>query len=601
MNRRPHWSLVVFTLLAFVLLMPGRAFAGPPPIDPKNMSGQFRPDASVPIGSLTVRVLGVGGFEEPKVGQAVNLEVVDMRGVVETRTAVTDESGRATFAELESFIGGEAIASVDFDSGRIRSVSMPLSSDAGLRVMLVEGASREGSQVNVAFSRDDVPVGQVMVGIFNLARETGMPGEKVRLTVTPPEGDPVIRTAVTDNQGRVIFGDLEAFPAESRFVAAALINDVIRQQSEPFSLSSENGMALALAIAPEQIRELQIDGSLKPGQVVVRVLDPSDQPVTGQTVQVMQITAAQIETPFEGTTDEKGVATVDVPVRADALYSVVVPYEEAPFRSSRFFADRRGGIRVTLRVYPVSNDYSLVRSGMYVDMEAEENDSAQVRQRLELVVGDREHAVAFWDPNFRLQAPEGARGMGVFDESETWLEHSEMAPYATLARPIPPDTVVHFDFGYFLDHDGTIDFDWQPPFEALDVRVVVREGLVFDGDGKVVSDKNAENMTIYSIGGVKPNEHVSFTMSGLPVGVRIFRQLGFGFGILFGVVLIIGLAVRPATNTRVRLEQRKQELITVLEGNPSERVRERALTALDRVYRQLRALDSVEEATHKPS
>ncbi len=97
--------------------------------DPKQMSGMPLAVPDVPIGTVTARVIR-GALTNPLPGQTVELT-----GPGVTKSAKTDEAGRATFNGLAP--GTRVKASVVVDGERVESQEFDLPSAGGIRVMLV--------------------------------------------------------------------------------------------------------------------------------------------------------------------------------------------------------------------------------------------------------------------------------------------------------------------------------------------------------------------------------------------------------------------------------------------------------------------------------
>jgi hypothetical protein len=97
--------------------------------DPKAMSGIALPVPDVPVGTVTARVIR-GALTNPVVGQDVE---VTGQGV--SRTAKTDEAGRATFSGLTPGLRLKAIVVVNGE--RVESREFEVPSRGGIRTMLV--------------------------------------------------------------------------------------------------------------------------------------------------------------------------------------------------------------------------------------------------------------------------------------------------------------------------------------------------------------------------------------------------------------------------------------------------------------------------------
>lgn len=610
------------------------AIAAPtPPIDPKMMSGIPRPDPQVPPGQVTVRVLGEGGFAEPLVGVEVTLEITPASGgAPQTRVATTIAEGRATFEDLASFVGGQAVARVAFAEAVVASQPIALLAETGSRVMLVRGAMPRGEAAAAGsqgptgapghgtssaanplpgdmFPLSSSPPGVLTVGVFDLGARRGLPG--IEVTLATETGSVPERKATTDVLGKVVFDDLlaEDIPAETVWtVSAVVVPGAEPQQSRSFTMPKDTGAALVLAhgeVPREEVRSEtprralpgpRVLPSLTPGVVQVRVVGAKDEPIPAQTVIVTKQSAAGTDERYEATTNDQGLAVFSsVPMQGDAVYSVTVPYDGAPYRSPLFLLEERGGVAVDLRVFPVTRDRTVLRSAVQFDLEERENDLVQVVQVYEAVVsGDR----AFWDPEFELSGVKGAKGLIVLRPAEPWLKHEEKAPSAHLAVPLPPEERVNLSIGYLLEHDGEVDVSWTPPFATVESSMVVPDTLSVEGPGATRSDLKApvDAKAVYVLGGTSLGGTAQFHVEGLRVSNPVYRILA---AILGGIMLIaaaLGAFLRPRGGAKVKLERRKEELITRLEqraGTMTADERERVLSALDRVHRQLRALDAL--------
>jgi len=116
----------VRTLLLAVLLSQA-PFAGGQMPDPKQMSGMPLPVPDVTVGTVTVRVIR-GSLANPLKGQTVELSGA-------SKTATTDEAGRATFTGLTP--GTRVKASVVVDGERVESQDFDVPNAGGIRLMLV--------------------------------------------------------------------------------------------------------------------------------------------------------------------------------------------------------------------------------------------------------------------------------------------------------------------------------------------------------------------------------------------------------------------------------------------------------------------------------
>jgi len=140
--RTPRIGLWTLGMLACaVWSVPPRDSAAQMP-DPALMHGRAIPASDLPTGTITVRVVREA-LANNIVGQEVRLAV----GAA-TRTATTDDQGRATFADLTPGVEARAQATVEGEELVSEPIRIPVS--GGLRVILVAGLSRAGSATPAA-------------------------------------------------------------------------------------------------------------------------------------------------------------------------------------------------------------------------------------------------------------------------------------------------------------------------------------------------------------------------------------------------------------------------------------------------------------------
>jgi hypothetical protein len=101
--------------------------------DARQMSGIPMPTSDVPAGSVSVRLVR-GELTNNIVGHPVELH-----GGARAETMKTDQDGRAIFAGLQP--GTAVHATADVDGQRIESQTFTVPPDAGVRLVLVAGAS----------------------------------------------------------------------------------------------------------------------------------------------------------------------------------------------------------------------------------------------------------------------------------------------------------------------------------------------------------------------------------------------------------------------------------------------------------------------------
>ncbi|MCA9660616.1 MAG: hypothetical protein KC486_19905 [Myxococcales bacterium] len=586
------------------------------------MSGLSRLDPEVAAGTVTVRCL-LGGFDQPAVGAEVKLEVTAGDGRTETRTATADGEGRATFAGLDGFVGGQAIASVDFDGEVVRSREIPLAASAGSRVMLVKGApsaapvggdsgaERAGiPEPGKPFSDPRFPKGTLVIGALDLSARRGLPDVEVRLEIRPPEGEAIVRTAKTDREGRALFDGLdgEDVPEGSVLVAEATLREGEPvQRSVEFNVAEQGqalvftvGQASASPAAPTRRRPVmppRLTPTVKAGAVRVSVVDADDQPVSQQTVEITQFDVTGAQSAYEGVSGPDGVAYLEgITVNVDAAYQIEVDYKGAPFRSSLFRLHESMGAIAEVRVFPTTSDVSRIRTAAQLEIAGRENDLAQVTQLYQVFVDGDE---AFWPGRpLKVEGGEGAIGFVVMERAAPILEHNDKAPFATLSEPIPPGEVVDLSFAYLVEHDGEATIRWTPTLPLLEGGALLPKELNLakgaKGPPKPPPQAPEAPYDYYELGPRDAGVPLELVVEGLPVRPRIYRELGLGFGL--GILGILGIVLlrSPRRGVRERLLARKRELVELImaagDGDDAQERRMLLALELDRVIRQLEAL-----------
>ncbi|MCA9688950.1 MAG: hypothetical protein R3A51_08820 [Nannocystaceae bacterium] len=651
---RKTLGLLALLLLALVTARAtmGAALAGPPMgrPDPKMMSGIPRVDPELPAGMITVRCLA-GGFDTPAIGRTVTLELRAPDGATETRTTETIEQGRALFRELDAFVGGTAVASVDFDGEVVRSREIPLDARAGSRVMLVQGAGSSSGASAPATGADHgasgrVPMpgepfsdarfdpGTVVVGTLDLAAGKPIAGLEVLLRGTTPDGQPIVLRKQSDADGRTRFeGLLAEHPQGTSWIAEATLTpaggEPKLERSQPFTLEEDRGAAVVLAIggrgeaapapeaAPQLARRRPVTPphrlrNVPPGVVQVTVIDADDRPLEGVGVVVKREAVTGAAERVDGATGRDGIARVKITVSADSLYHVEVEHDGAPYETRSFVLDDRTGVGVELRVFAVTRDPSVVRGEVQFAFIAQEQDKVQVAQLTQVfVTGDK----AFWPgEGFRLEGAPGASGFVVMNRASDVVAHREGDPYATLQQPIPPGEIVDLSVGYLLEHDGAVAFSWTAPLTMVAVSAVMDPSLeVTRGAlGPPVQpphDPQRDVVDLYKLGDLAPGQRVEIEVGNLPTNEfsRLLRLTGVVGAILLALATLVAVVHGVRQGARERLLERYRALLTALESVEAEGAvevpgverggaarrpgafmrRKLIVAALDRVYREL--------------
>ncbi|TPV96772.1 MAG: hypothetical protein B7733_02960 [Myxococcales bacterium FL481] len=508
------------------------------------------------------------------------------------------------------------------------------------------GAAAAGGAGHVAgmpepgrpFPLRERPEGTLIVGVFDLSTSQPVAGASARLMVDLPGDEdklePIDRQSGAD--GRVLFEELvgERYPSGTRFrVEAVAKAGEDPQVSEWFEMTGGHGWALVFikgraaaagdtAASPRPMAARpRGDASLAPGTVAVHVLTAKREPVADLAVTLVHKTMMGLEQRYPGRTDQRGVATIaNVPVANDAVSFAVAPYEEAPFRSSSFRLEPQRGARVEVMVYPVTGDVHRIRSAAQFDIAGLEDDQARVLQMYEAVL---EGDAAFWVPGFRVHAAAGGTGVRVMRGAETYLREIEDAPYAELVQPLLPGQRLVLSTAYLMRHDGELELDWHAPFPINDARASMQTELRVESgaagppeapksevhgppvylypltvdeyvDGPCQQAWKAGSADACDAADTSGGAAIGFVVAGLPAQSPLFRYLAIGVGGLLAVAVAVGLVAGGRVTQRDSLLRKRDALLARVQTLDAERDRgrfDRAIAALDRIYRQLDALE----------
>ncbi len=660
------FRLLAVSIIALGLGLAGPAHAAPPPgmPDPVQMSGIPRPDPNLPGDTVTVRCLD-GGFANPAVGITVELELTAADGSVTKKQAVSAEQGRARFDGLASFAGQSAVAKATIAGQSLSSQPFTITGQSGVALLLVAsgsgagaGSGTESGSGSPHGGQGDVPLpgkpfplegrprGTLIVGALDLSG-TGRPIANIEVTLTitvPGETQPRIKTATTDEQGRVVFEKLdEELPASAAMVVSADLGEGGEpqiQRSESFSLgdtayaivltkgSSDAGSQPPPGRPPSARIELpppRVDPSLEPGQVRVFLIDAHDQPVPDHDVTLIASEMTGSRVSRTGKTDASGQVILEVPLGEDTLGQVRAVHDGAPWSSSSFSLPSDAGAMVFLRVFEITADRSRVRSAIQIDISPRENDFAAVSFLYAVFVEGDE---AFWPRGgMRIHAPDGTRSLHVLPEAEDWIVHDGEATWVDLAGPLPPGEEVRLSFAVGIEHDGSLEVDWSTPFplvEQASLVTVPPELKVTHGVGgppetNPHAGRDGSPLDLYRLGhdkftpgvcdliaqsghycpiGIWEGSDFSIVVEGLPIRSRVWPISAWVLLGVTGLGVLAALALRRRVSPREALLIRRDALIAELvaldeagvQSPELARTRARIVRTLDRIYRQLEAL-----------
>ena len=480
-------------------------------------------------------------------------------------------------------------------------------------------------------------------------------GIEVTLRATVPgESEPRVLTGQSDVDGRVVFEELDASLPDgaAMVVEAVLAEGEEPTRSQSFSLGDTayavilaRGVAASSPPPRQQAAQSPVrqpmpgpraDGSLGAGEVRVFVVDGFDQPVVDQAIVIHSSNITGESSDRVGRTDAQGMAIVrGVPYGDENLAQVRVIYDGAPYSSKLFNLPtpeagdgKADGAVVMLRVFDTTTDRTRVRSAIQVDVAPRENDFAAVTFLYAVFVEGNE---AFWVPDgMRIYGPEGTRRFHVLPESVDLLRQDDegSAPWGTLDRPLEPGVELRLSFTVGIEHDGSLELDWSAPFPLVpDASLVtvpdtleVTHGVAGAPEINPHGNRDGGPLRLYKLGhqafepgvcdglaraGVScmiaawSGSDFSIVVEDLPTRTRLWPRLAWGLVGFTGLAVLASVLLRRRVGRREALLRRRDALVeelVALDARPvktgqDRRQRTRVLEALDRIYRQLQALE----------
>lgn len=583
-----------------------------PPMSPRAMSGQARPERNDPPGRLTVRlsrddwsdVTGLGDL--PVVFAAYGSD-----GALASTVVRTDPGGRATL-DLKDSTGNTAyyvLATVPRDGVEDRLASLPVMphAQAGLRLALsgeragsgkprVDDLERYGPQA-------DLPPGTI-IGVFP---QGDLPkGTTVELLDLAERGKPISTAQVT--RGRPIpssiagtFGAPTADPAipagtlEVRVQVAAGAQRLGLPRA-PVVLRAVGGApgAYQRAGTTDADGRVRLDGA-PAGQPLEVVVDLEGTPLTSGAVTLPAGSGAalQVDARFQllSLTEAAFQGAATAPDRA---YALGVTVDGERYLSPPFQVLASRGVVAPVFVTP------RIRSAFQVDAFL---DDEFLAMRATFTVQNASFAP--WSgpsEGLRIPAPRGATGLRVSEEDEGTV--SADAADFRLLRPVPP-MGLDVRVGWSLRvEDGRASFDLPLPLGASRSSLALQQtpGMTLSLPPGVAADRIPQGETTWlAIRNIEipAGQRMVFGIAGLPQRPG-WQQLGELLAAALAVVLVAGgvvLAVRRPPAARPPDEElvRQRRIDALLDEvaeldrreTPNAREHREALVAeLERLYRR---------------
>ena len=330
------------------------------------------------------------------------------------------------------------------------------------------------------------------------------------------------------------------------------------------------------SLPPEQQRVLDIlAGRLPPvgratpsdevpeGTIEVRVHDPAGRPVSNVTVQLGILAQEGGREHRQRRTDAQGTVRFEgLPSGSGQAYRVSVLSQGVRFAADPFRLEPGRGVRVELRLHPVSHDARRLVLGLgHVEISLKE-ERVRVVEQLELWQLD-EAAYRFPEEGLLLELPEGFKALQVQERMrEPRLVKDERGVRITGAMMPGRATLL---FAYDLPIEGgRMDFAHPLPWKVARFRVVAEaaEGLKLRVDGMPPPrrhDVQGRAMWVTEIDRKPedpPFDRLAVHLEGLP-GPGPMRWLAVLAALLFAVA---GVASAARGRSAVRRERLQEQL-----------------------------------------
>ena len=231
---------------------------------PAEALGKSLPDASLPDGTVTVRVFK-GSPSAPMEGLVVNLT----SGSGEQRNARTDKAGRATFPNLPT--GTTWVAKVTYEKNETSSDPIALPDKGGMRTIMspvpwkaqpTSGDGRPPPTKMASRARPErtVPAGALRVLLVGGSWDRIIGNHMIHVVGLRADGKISHNVATTDANGHVVFSGLRG--RDVAYYALTLLDQdgrTNRLMSTPTQLLPRVGMTMALSGAPKDADKAEDD------------------------------------------------------------------------------------------------------------------------------------------------------------------------------------------------------------------------------------------------------------------------------------------------------------------------------------------------------
>ncbi len=534
--------------------MAGGAGGGMP--EPRQLSGEPRPEPNDASGTITVRLTYDDFAAAPPVGVPVALVGYSYDDKINVTVVPSDKDGRAAFSGLDRSGGTSYFAMAELPRNnavdRMYSIPVELTSNAGVRILL-SADKRDSTAAPV----DD---------LNKLEKQEALPGGKVRVTLAgvPAVGDPVkLVDAVT---GKVIAQVKSGMapPDPSHVQLQSQFEPLPKAQLGTLAILVHGGAGGADAPLDDIGVKVTAEGADAPVEAVTAsggnamfLLKPGAKGTVTVTVNGKSLEAKPFDLPAAGGGGVEVVVHWEAQGQAQAVFDAPfvagqVMYAETNMhhqtnRSLPFQLVEASGTHVTVYILPrVMATYRL---------------GAEVEDQLLGVQGRFTLSNNAWAPyrggpdGIVLPAPKGFRGgvVAEMDQADVAVAPNEGF---RIIRPLAPGQK-QFHAGFSLPIDaGSVSWNLELPFGAFEsgIQIRVLPNMVVtppagfavdtrkaqDGSDAFVIDHPDNNDNSNGIT-LMPNTQMELSIAGLPAPPSWSRWAPRFLGIAVVATMLAGL------------------------------------------------------------
>ncbi len=581
---------------------PGAGAGGPPMaggVSPRQMSGQPRPDAEDPPGTLTVRL----SYDDFKDAPPVDVPVVVVGyadGKVTTQVVKSDAEGRAKFTGLDRTGATSYFAMTQLPRGdkldRLTSTAMVLDPRGGVRLILSSEKRTSTAPPIDDLANNERQDGAPPAGKIRVALEGG-PDENAQVQLIDAEQKLVVARAKpqqappdpTDVQASANFNEKPDLPAGT-----------LRLKVHGGSTTDDPLAGVGVRLVPASAPETQVADQQTPASGTIDVTTPAKEPVlavvtiNGNTMSSKPLdlskTGGELEVTARWPSQGKPEVTFDLVPRAGQVLYVETQMHGQTYRTLPFQPVPDRGTRVTLFIFPrVMFTFSL---GSRID-----DEYLGVSGRFEIQNNSWAPYVGGPD-GVMVNLPRGFVGGILADEDQADVAVVPDEGFRIL-RPIPPGRR-RFLGGFSLPvENGTVKWAWDLPLGTFNSGIQFQQvpGMSVQTppgvNGQTVTDPQQGTFFVLPQISILPKQSMVMTLTGLPSPAAWRVWLPRLIGVLVVAMMVGGLALalrrsRPDAAATAAREARRQklldELVELEKSGKNQKRREQIMAELESLW-----------------